>query len=113
MSNIIELENEAQALREAGKNEEAIEAYKKVLELDENFVRAHLALAILYTRGKDAERSVYHGEKATELEPNEGFNYMALSKTYQEAFEITRDTSFIEKAEVTADKARQVMASNG
>jgi eukaryotic-like serine/threonine-protein kinase len=52
--------SEAQELQWAGKADEAIAAYKRTLELDPNFGRAHAGLAALYAnqgRAQDAEAS--------------------------------------------------------
>lgn len=96
---IYTLENEAEALREEGKYDEAIAKLNQALEMDENFVRAHLALAVLYDRVSKPELSVRHGEKAVELEPDDKFNHIALSVTYQRAFEHTKNTEYITRAE--------------
>lgn len=105
---VLQLENEASALREEGKLEEAIEKLKTLLEHDQKFVRAHLALAVLYHNVKDYEKSVYHAEQAVEIEPSDSFNYSALSISYQRAFEHTRDPAYIEKAELAMAKSREV-----
>ena len=99
MSDAMKLETEATKLRNEGKYEEAIAKLKEALEIDENFVLAHLGLAVLYHNIGDWPSSVAHGEKAVEIEPTEQFNYSALSVTYQRAFEGTRDQAYILKAE--------------
>ncbi len=104
----IKLENEAAALKDEGKFDESIAKYNELLGLDESFVRAHLALSVLYHNVKDYEKSVAHAEQAVELEPNDSFNYSALSISYQRAFEHTRDPSFIEKAETAMAKGRML-----
>ena len=86
-----------------GKNEEAIAKLIEALEKDESFVRAHLALSVLYHKLADYEKSVAHAERAVELEPNDAFNVAALSVTYQRAFEGTRDPIYIQKAEEGAE----------
>jgi tetratricopeptide (TPR) repeat protein len=98
-NDIIELENQADALKDEGKNEEAIAKLEQLLELDASFVRAHLALAVLYHKTGKYEKACAHAEKAVELEPGDAFNMAALSVTYQRAFEGTRDPIYIEKAE--------------
>lgn len=108
MSEVLDLEREAEALREEGKYDAAIEKLKQLLEKDESFVRAHLALAVVYHHTGDYERSVHHGEKAVELEPTDAFNYAALSITYQRAFEATRDPIYIQKAESARDRGHQL-----
>ena len=102
MSEILELERAAEAFRDAGSNEQAIEKYEAILAIDEKFVRAHLALALLYLRVENADKAVAHGEQAVKLEPGDDFNMVALSRTYQQAFELTRDPKFIEMAENAA-----------
>ena len=99
MSDIYEMENRAEALKEEGKHKEAIEIYHEIIKVDDSFDRAHMALAVLYHLTGDHQKSVEHGEKAVEIAPNDPMNNAALSVTYQRAFEATGDQSFIEKAE--------------
>jgi tetratricopeptide (TPR) repeat protein len=99
MNQINELENAADALRAAGKHEEAISKLQEILAMDESFVRAHLGLAVLYHLIGDYDHSVLHGERAVELEPGDSFNVAALSITYQRALTATGDLRFKEKAE--------------
>ncbi len=96
---ILALETEAEKLKNEGKNEEAIAKVLEALALDETFVRGHLALSVLYHKTENHEKSVEHGEKAYQLEPEDPFNAAALSVTYQRAFEGTRDPIYIQKAE--------------
>ena len=95
---ILALEKEADQLKNESKNDEAIAKLIEILELDENFVRAHLALSVLYHKTEAHDKSVAHAEKAYQLEPDD-FNAAALSVTYQRAFEGTRDPIYIQKAE--------------
>ncbi|MFK7770123.1 MAG: tetratricopeptide repeat protein [Mariniblastus sp.] len=96
---ILALETEADKLKADGKNEEAIAKLVEALAIDETFVRGHLALSVLYHKTEDHAKSVEHGEKAYQLEPEDPFNAAALSVTYQRAFEGTRDPIYIQKAE--------------
>ena len=86
---------------------EAIEKMKEALALDDNFARGHLTLAVLYGKTEEHLKSVEHAERVIELEPNDKFNFIALSETYRRAFEGTRDETFIQKAEEA--KARAAM----
>ena len=99
MSNLLELEKQAEQLKDDGKYEEAIAKLQELLASDENFVRAHLALSVLYHHVNDYEKSVHHGERVIELEPNDPFNIAALSVTYQRALAATGDLRYKEKAE--------------
>lgn len=101
MSDIHAIENEAEALKEEGKHQEAIEKYHEILGIDEKFDRAHMALAVLYHLTGDHEKSVQHGEKAVECAPEDPINHAALSVTYQRAFEATGDHAYIQKAETS------------
>jgi tetratricopeptide (TPR) repeat protein len=96
---IVELENAADSLRAEGKYNEAIAKLMQALELDEKFVRTHLALGVLYHLVGDYDLAVKHGERAVELEPGDSFNVAALSVTYQRALAATGDMRFKEKAE--------------
>ena len=108
MNDILALEDAAEALKDSGKYDEAIAAYHELLEKDNNFVRAHLALAILYDKVEDPAKSVFHGERACEVEPEDHFNVVALSITYQKAFEATRDPLYIQKAEDAKARAHML-----
>ena len=96
---LLALENEAEQLKADGKFNEAIEKLHEALAIDENFVRAHLAISVLFHKIDDFEKSVAHAETAYKLEPDDPFNAAALSVTYQRAFEGTRDPVYIQKAE--------------
>ncbi len=107
MNPILQLENEAEALKQSGDFKGAIGKLNELLALKEDFARAHLALAVLYERVKDYEKSVTHAERAVELEPDDNFNITALSITYQKAFEGTRDPMFIQKAEMALARSHR------
>ena len=57
-----------------------------------------------------APRQVYltHGEKAVEIEPQDTFNWTALSTTYQRAFEGTQDRQYIYRAEDAKARSAQM-----
>ncbi len=103
---ILTLEKEADELRNEGKYQEAADKLHEAIKQDETFVRGHLGLSVLYHHLQDYEKSCYHGEQAVEIEPNDTFNWSALSVTYQRAFEGTRDPMYIQKAEEAMAKSR-------
>jgi hypothetical protein len=51
---------------------------------------------------------VQHAEKAVEIEPEDTFNWTALSTTYQKAFEATRDRQYIFRAEDAKTRAAEM-----
>jgi Tfp pilus assembly protein PilF len=94
-----ELYRDADKLKDAGKYQEAIDKLKQILAEDAQHVLSHLTLAVLYGKvGKHAE-AVQHGERAIQVEPNEAFNFTALSVTYQRAYAGTNDGRYIQLAE--------------
>ncbi len=103
---VLQLERDAEALRQQGQHPAAIEKISEALAIDPEFVRGHLALAVLYHLTGEFERACQHAETACELEPGDSFNYAALSVTYQRAFEGTRDPAYIEKAEYAMARSR-------
>ena len=111
MSEILELENQADLLRSAGKTEEEIACLERILAIDESFARAHLALAVAYGKVGRFDASVAHGERACQVEPNDAFNFTALSVTYQRAFAGTNDVGFIRKAEDARDLAQRIRSA--
>ena len=85
--------DEAEKLKDAGKLEEAVQKLQQLLEVDRSHVLSHLALAVIYGRLQQHEAAVKHGELACELEPNEPFNFTAMSVTYQRAWAGTQSKS--------------------
>src|SRR5688500_10205451 len=99
MPTVNELYKEHEQLKREGKHDEAIGKLEELLKLDEKHVLAHLALAVLYGKVGKHDLAVTHGEKAVEIEPEDTFNWTALSTTYQRAFEGTQDRQYIYRAE--------------
>ena len=108
MSTANELYREAESLKRAGKKEEAIAKFQEVLKVEEGHVLSHMTLALLLVKSGRHVEAIRHSERACELEPNEVFNYTALSDTFQKAFEATQDRTFIYKAEEAKTKAHEL-----
>jgi len=106
MTTILEMYNEAEKLKDDGRNEEAIDKLVALLEQDEGFALAHLALAVLYGKVGRSEDAVAHGRRACELDPNDPFSFTAMSVTYQRAFQATQDATYIQLAEEAMTRAR-------
>jgi tetratricopeptide (TPR) repeat protein len=87
---------------------EAIEGLKAIVSQDETFVLGHLALARVYTKTGQHVEAISHGQKACELEPEDPFNFTAMSVTYQRAWAGTQDKQYIIKAEDAMARAQQL-----
>src|SRR5438552_2398306 len=108
MATVNELYKEHEQLKRDGKYEEAIAKLEELLKQDEKHVLAHLALSVLYPKVEKHEQAVQHAEKAVEIEPEDTFNWTALSTTYQKAFEATRDRQYIFRAEDAKTRAAEM-----
>lgn len=108
MSDLHAKYNEVEKLVDDEKFEDAISGLNEIVNEDASFVLAHLALARVYTKTGQHDLAVQHAEKACELEPNESFNFTALSVTYQRAWAGTQEQSFITKAEDAMAKAHSL-----
>jgi tetratricopeptide (TPR) repeat protein len=105
MADVHTLYDEAEALKEEGKLQEAIAKYEEALAIDEKFALAHFALAVVYGKVGEHEKAVEHGERACALDPEDAFSYTAMSVTYQRAFAGTQDRRYIQLAEEAMGKA--------
>jgi tetratricopeptide (TPR) repeat protein len=81
----MELYNEHEKLKDNGQYQEAIAKLEEALGQDENFVMAHLGLGVLYAKVGQHERAVAHSQRACQIEPNEPFNFTAMSVCCQRA----------------------------
>ncbi len=87
---------------------EAIADLKAIVNEDDTFVLGHLALARVYTKTGQHLEAIHHGQKACELEPEDPFNFTAMSVTYQRAWAGTQDQQYIVKAEDAMARAQQL-----
>ena len=108
MPTVNELYKEHEQLKRDGKIDEAIGKLEELLKQDEKHVLAHLALSVLYPKIDKHDLAVKHAEQAVEIEPEDTFNWTALSTTYQKAFEATRDRQYIFRAEDAKARAAQM-----
>lgn len=99
MSEVIAMYNEAEKLKDAGQNDEAIAKLQELLKVDPNHVLSHLALAVIYGKTGEHEKAIEHGRRACELDPNDAFNFTAMSVTYQRAWQGTQKGEYIQLAE--------------
>ena len=112
MSDLHALYSEAEKLKDAGNLEESISKLQEIIEQDDSFILAHLTLAVLYGRVNKHEEAVQHGEKACELEPDESFNFTAMSVTYQRAFAGTQNQQYIQMAEDAMARAHMIQGNH-
>ena len=108
MPTVNELYKEHEQLKREGNLPEAIAKLEELLKQDEKHVLTHLALAVLYGKVGKHDMAVKHGELAVQLEPQDTFNWTALSVTYQRAFEGTQDRQYIFRAEDAKTRAAQM-----
>jgi len=108
MPTVNELYKAHEQLKREGKIDEAIATLEELLKQDDKHVLSHLALSVLYGKANKHDLAVTHAEKAVEIEPQDTFNWTALSTTYQKAFEATRDRQFIFRAEDAKQRAAQM-----
>ena len=100
--------NQAEKLKDEGKPEEAVVLLQDLLTKDPHHVLSHLTLARVLTQLGNHEEAIRHGLKACEIEPNEAFNYTAMSVTYQRAFAGTGERQYIQLAEDAMAKAHSL-----
>ena len=88
--------------------EQAIAKLTELLAQDDSYTLAHLALAVLYEKVGKPEDSVKHGQRACELEPDDPFNFTAMSVTFQRVFAGTNDPKYIQLAEDAMAESRRL-----
>ncbi len=95
------LYDEAEKLKDAGKLDEAVVKLNELLAVDPDYVLAHYALAVIYTRLKRHDDAIRYANRACELDPNDPFSFTQLSVTFQR-------TGKIPEAEEAMARARML-----
>ena len=108
MSELTTKYNAVEKLIDQEKFDDAIAGLNDILADDESYVLAHLALGRVYTKTGQHDLAIKHSVRACELEPNDSFNYTALSVTYQRAWAGTDDQQYITKAEEAMARAHEI-----
>ena len=101
-----ELYQQANAAKEAGDLEKAIELLNQILSEDENHLHSHMALAVYYQKVAKCPEAVQHARKVTELDPNDPFSWTQLSVICQRC-------GLIPEAEEAMDQSRRISGSRG
>ncbi len=102
--------NEAEKLIDAEQYDQAHDKLIELIRQDDKFVLAHLALAKVYTKLGQHLKAVDHSKTACELEPDEPFNFTAMSVTCQRAWAGTQEQKFIQMAEDAMAQAHALNA---
>lgn len=100
-----ELYQQAETLKNSGQREAAIAKLEEVVKLDDAHLMAHLSLAVLLGKVGRHEDAIQHAQRACEIDPQDAFNFTALSVTYQRAFAGTQNRQYILMAEDAMAKA--------
>ena len=85
MASIDQRYDEAIALQQEGKLEEAVAALQQIVADASDFALAHAALSVFYGRLNRHDDAVVHACKVCELEPDDPFSYMSKSLVCQRA----------------------------
>lgn len=85
MSSVDQRYDEAVALKEAGKIEEAVARLEGLLQEDPKHVLAHAALSVFYGKLEQFEQAVQHAQQVCELDPEDPFSFVAMSLICQKA----------------------------
>jgi tetratricopeptide (TPR) repeat protein len=72
-------------LKEEKKHAEAVEKLKECLAVDDKYVFALHAIVQSLTELGRHEEAIEHAKRIVELEPNDHFSYIAVSRAYQRA----------------------------
>ena len=85
MATKVQLYDEGKRLKDAGQYEEALAKFQESMNLDEKYaVPVHAAVECLTRLGRH-EEAISLARKIIELEPDDYFSYIALSRAYQQA----------------------------
>lgn len=100
MSSPDALYDEAVALKDEGKADEAIAKLHAILEDAPDHMLTHCALSAFYNQLDQSGQAVEHARKVCELDPDDPFSYIALSM-------ICRKADLREEAEDAMAKAME------
>lgn len=117
MPSLSELYNEHEKLKDEGNYDEAIAKLTEALAQDPDYVMAHLGLAVLYGRVGEHGKAVGHAQRACDLDPNDPFNFTAMSVTCQRASQAVDNAAdnmrYIQLAEDAMAKAHALQGRAG
>ncbi|MCE5266898.1 MAG: tetratricopeptide repeat protein [Planctomycetaceae bacterium] len=85
MPTVHEAYDEAIALQQAGKLDEAVSKLEALAAEHPDYALAHAALSVFYGKLNRQDEAIEQARKVCELEPDDSFSYMAMSLTCQRA----------------------------
>jgi len=100
--------DEAIALQQQGKVEEAVGKLQELLGQDPQYALAHSALSVFYEQLEQHDNAVAHARTVCEMEPDDPFSFVALSLVCQKAGRLPE----AEQALMQAREA-QILAQQG
>jgi len=100
MSTKEEIYDEAITVAQQGNLPEAIGKLESLVEQEPDYALAHAAMSVFYNKLEEFDKSVEHGHRVCELEPDDPFSFVAMSLLCQKAGKI-------EEAERALLQARQ------
>jgi tetratricopeptide (TPR) repeat protein len=106
MSDVSQLYDAADQLKEQGDLEGAVAKLQEALAIDETYALAHSAMAVVQQRLGQHEAAVKHAVRVCDLEANDPFSFTAMSVTYQRAYAGTNNMEYIRLAEDAMEKSR-------
>ncbi len=101
MADVQELYDKAYDLLCDGNTDEAIAAYKVILEIDPTYVEAVHDLAHAYADSDRLDEAIVIAQRLTELTPEDPMSFTVLSRFYQQ-------NGMVPEAEAAAAKARML-----
>lgn len=90
--------NEAENFKENGLYKEAIESYKKAIEIDSSFINAHYNLALLYHQIQQLDNAIKCLKKVIELAPGDASAYNNLGVLFCANNKPNEAKTYFEKA---------------
>ena len=101
MADVQELYDQAYDLLCDGNTDEAIAAYKAILDIDPTYVEAVHDLAHAYADSDRLAEAITTAQRLTELTPEDPMSFTVLSRFYQQ-------NGMVPEAEAAAAKARML-----
>ena len=90
----------AQALKEEGNLEGAVDALLKILEIDNDHLHTNMALGVYLQKIGRIDEAIKYAVRVTEIQPDDPFSFTQLSVIYQRCGRIPEAEDAMAKAHV-------------